>query len=265
MKRQTKSAGMTLVEILLATAAAVVAGLILFSVMHGVLVLSAKNAAVNLTHQQVRQMIHRTVDEIRESASMPQLIDVNRVRLPVGSNGPAAGVAFQSMVGGPYRVWNNTAANTPNIRILIRPEDPPPEPGMRLIIPSFRVEADIVAVGGFPGEPSVRNIQLATNVGVNIICLAGDPVYLAYFTKRTGIVVVDGELRRYPDLAKDPYTVTARNVETPQPFSVPAGDNRFIKVNLFARDSRVSQRGYKAIDLKLSLNVPYRFGLTTRQ
>lgn len=257
---------MTLIEIVVTTAVIGVVGAILVSLLHGVFVLSAKNSAINFSHQQMREMIHKTVDQIRGSASVPQLIDANRTPLSgANAQGPAAGVAYQTLTSGPYRVWNNTQANNSSIRITHKPGDPPPEPGMRLIIPAFQIEADIVDVGGLPGFPHVRNIKLANTVGVDIICIAGEPVYRAYYTRRSGLVVNDGELRHYPNLAKPDYTVTARNLATEKPFTVPAGNNRFIRMDLVARDPRISNRGYKAVDVKLSLTVPIRNALTIRQ
>jgi type II secretory pathway pseudopilin PulG len=266
MKTPSKVAGMTLVETLVVTAVIGVVGAILVSLLHGVFVLSAKNSAINFSHQQMREMIHKTVNEIRGSASVPQLIDANRTPLSgTDAQGPAAGVAYQTLTGGPYRVWNNTQANNSSIRITNKPGDPIPEAGMRLIIPAFQIEADIVDVGGLPGFPHVRNIKLATNVGVDITCNAGEPVYRAYYTRRSGLVVADGELRHFANLAKPDYSVTARNLATEKPFTVPAGDNRFIRMDLVARDPKISRRGYKAVDVKLTLTVPFRNALTTRQ
>lgn len=266
MKGPSKPSAFTLLEILLSMAIIGVAGVILYSLLHGVSVLSVKNSAINLGHQQVRRMVHRAVDEIRESASAPQLIDSNLTPLNgATANGPAAGVSYQAITGGPYRVWNNTVANSPNIRITTRDGDPPPEPGMRLIIPAFQIEADIAGVGGFPGSPQVRDIRLTTNVGVNIACNAGEPVYTAYFTRRRGMVVVDGELRHYDNLASTEYRVSTRNLKTGKPFEILATDRRFIKVSLTAGDPRVTQRGYNAVDVSLTLTVPFRYALTTRQ
>jgi hypothetical protein len=266
MKARKKVAGMTLVEILITTAVAAVVGAIMVSLLHGVFVLSAKNSAINFSHQQMREMIHKIVDDIRESASVPQLIDANRTPLSgADAQGPAAGVAYQTLIGGPYRVWNNTQASATNIRITSRPGHPAPTPGMRLIIPAFQIEADIAQVGGFPGLPQVRDIQLTTNVGADIVCLAGEPVYQAYYTKRSGLVVVNGELRHFPDLTKPDYTVAARNLTMPKPFSVPNRNNRFVRMELVSQDPKTSRRGYKAVDTKLTLTVPFRNTLTTRQ
>ena len=266
MKARAKVAGMTLVELLVTTAVATVVGAILVSLLHGVFVLSAKNSAINFSHQQVREMIHKVVDDIRESASVPRLIDENRIPLSSAeAQGPAAGVAYQSITGGPYRVWNNTQANTKNIRITNKPGDPSPLPGMRLIVPAFQIEADIAHVGGTPGLPLVRDIHLTTNVGADIACIAGEPVYQAYYTKRSGLVVVNGELRHFPDLSKPEYTVAARNLTTSKPFSVPNGNNRFVRMELVSQDPKSSRRGFKAVDTKITITVPFRNSLTTRQ
>lgn len=266
MIRRPLRSGFTLAEVLITMAVVLVVGAILFSTLHVISLLTAKNFAINLAHQQARKSVHSLLSGIRESASIPQLIDENRVPLSgAATNGPAAGVSFQTIVAGPYRVWNNANADAKNIRITSLPDDAPPTPGMRLVVPAFQIEADIENVGGFPGNPQVRDIQVATVLGAKIDCNAGNPVYPAYYTQRSAILVKNGELRYYENRATEQYTVVARDVQTPQPFSVPNGDNRFIKVDILVKDSRVSQLGFNAVDLKLSMTVPFRYRLTTRQ
>jgi hypothetical protein len=136
---------------------------------------------------------------------------------------------------------------------------------MRLIVPAFQIEDDIVDVGGFPGNPLVRDIRLAHNLGVTITCIAGDPIYVAYYTQRSALLVSNGQLRHYPQMSDGTYNVVMRDVATAKPFSVPGGDNHFVKIDLTARDSHTSARGYRGMDLQVKVTVPFRYRVTTHQ
>lgn len=279
MSPRSKCRGITLLEVLITLTIVAVTGAILLSAMQAIAVNSAKNSAINLAHQQARQSINRVVEEIRESASIPLLLDADLNPLP-GNHGPAAGVSYQVIVAGPYRVFNNANATSPNIRVF-RESDKGSENdqtkdwdelikknavGLRLIVPAFQIEKDIVSVQGHSGNQTstVHDVRLNDRLGVNITCNQGDPVYPAYFTQRSALVVVNGELRHYRKFPGS-YSVVARNLVGTQPFSVPGGNNRFIQMNLIARDSRISQRGYKAVDLRLNVSVPIRYQLTSKQ
>jgi len=264
-KRNRADAGYTLAELLVTTAIVAITGGMLFVALQTISTLTAKNNAINFAHQQARQTMNRIVQQMHQSVSVPQLIDTSLTPLTgAAANGPAAGVSYQSVVAGPYKVWNNATAASFNIRITSRPGDPVPQPGMRLIVSAFQIEDDIVSVGGAAGAPPVRDIQLAHNLGQNITCNAGSPTYVAYYTQRSALVVVNKELRFYRQVP-GPYAVVARNLTTPLPFSVPAGDNRFVKIEVVARDPHYTARGYKSVDLQMSLTVPYRYGLTIHQ
>ncbi len=281
MNTKSRSGGATIVEVLLTVGIVAVTGAILLTAMHAIGVSSAKNSAINLAHQQARKSINRVIEEIRESASVPRLIDANFNTLP--GNGPAEGVSYQVVVAGPYRVFNNANANAPTIRVF-READKGSEKGkertdqwnrivresngLRLIVPAFQIEKDVREVLGYGGGGSastVHNVRLDSNLGVSITCSQGVPVYPAYFTRRAALVVSGGELRYYETFPSTTYSVVARNLVDTKPFSVPGGNNRFIKFDALVRDTRISQRGYKAVDLRLSFNVPFRYQLTSRQ
>jgi hypothetical protein len=226
--------------------------------------LSAKNAAINLTHSQARSAIHRAVAEIRDSVSIPQLTDAAGVSLGV-STGPAAGVSYQQVIAGPYVVWSTAAGGQNTIIISSRAGDPAISPGMRLIVPAWFVESDITAVSAATGTPPVRTVTLAQNLPSTITCTAGSPNYVAYFTQRSSLVVVGKELRYYAKKGSATYTVVSANVTTPQPFSIPGGDNRFIQTVFATQDPRILNRGFQSMNMQMTLTIPYRFRLTNYQ
>lgn len=265
MKTQRRSCqGFTFVELAVTAAVVVIASVLFFSVARTLAYLSAKNAAINLTHTQARTALHREVTEIRDSVSIPQLTDAAGVSLG-SSVGPAAGVSYQQVIAGPYVVWSTAAAGQNTIVISSRAGDPPVSAGMRLIVPAWFIESDITAVSAASGTPSVRTVTLAQNVPSAITCTAGVPNYIAYYTQRSSLIVVGSELRYYAKKGSAGYTVVSANVTTPQPFSIPNSDNRFVQSSFATQDPRILNRGFKSMNMQMTLTVPYRFRLTTYQ
>lgn len=265
MKTRGKStAGYTLIELAVTAGVAVVAAALFFSVLRTFSFLSAKNAAINLTHIQARTAIHRSITEIRDSVSIPQLTDSAGTSLGM-SPGPAAGVSYQGVIAGPYVVWSTAAAGQNTIKISSRAGDPPVGPGMRLIVPAWFIEDDITAVTAATGSPPVRTVTLTNPLLKTITCAAGTPNYVAYYTQRSTLVVVGSELRYYAQKGVAAYTVVSANVMSATPFSIPNGDNRFIQAVFVTQDPRILNRGFKSMNLQTNLTVPYRFRLTTYQ
>jgi type II secretory pathway pseudopilin PulG len=266
MKTSGRStAGYTLIELAVAAGVAVVVAALFFSVLRTFSHLSAKNAAINLTHTQARAAIHRAVTEIRDSVSIPQLTDTAGTPL-AATSGPAAGVSYQGVVAGPYLVWSTAAAGQNTIKITARAGDPPfTAGGLRLIVPSWFIEDDVTAVGPASGSPLVRTVTLANPLLKTITCASGAPNFVAYFTQRSALAVVGSELRYYAKKGAPQYTVVSANLTSPTPFSVPNGDNRFIQAAFATQDPRILNRGFKSMNLKTNLTVPYRYRLTTYQ
>ena len=80
----------------------------------------------------------RMEGELHSCVSVPQLVDASRN--PVAGFGPAAGIAFQSFAGGPYRVAaGDYAANQNTIDIVAAGVKP--TVNQRLNIPTHSVEA----------------------------------------------------------------------------------------------------------------------------
>lgn len=253
-----------MVELSVAAGVAVVAGMLFFSVARTMAYLSAKNAAINLTHTQARTAIHKAVAEIRDSVSIPQLTDAAGTSLGT-SQGPAAGVSYQQVVAGPYVVWSTANGGQKNIVISSRAGDPAITAGMRLIVPAWFVEADIASVSAVSGTPPRRTVTLVQNLPSTITCTSGAPNYIVYYTQRSSLVVVGNELRYYARKGAATYAVVSANVTTPQPFSIPGGDNRFIQTTFATQDPRILNRGFKSMNMQMTLTVPYRFRLTTYQ
>jgi prepilin-type N-terminal cleavage/methylation domain-containing protein len=262
MHRTSSKGGFTLAELMVAVAVLFVAGGVIYSVTRGLGYLSAKNAAINLTHAQARTTIHRAVSEIRDAVSIPQLVDANGASLGT-SNGPAAGVSYQQLVGGPCLVATNAAAAQNQIRISSRPGDPPAAVGMRLVIPAFFIEEDITAVSTRSGTPPAQTLTIARNLTTAITASSG--TYVAYVTQRSALLVAGKELRYFPRKNASAYSVVTRNITSPQPFSVQPGNNRFIQAAFSTEDPRILRRNFRSMNLQMNLTIPYRFRLTNYQ
>ncbi len=272
MKRPRLTQGFTFVELLIAMSVTVVAGGGLFTLIHATTILAAKNTAINVTHQQARQAIHESLREIHGAVSIPQLTNAQLQPLTGASqNGPAAGVSYQVLHAGPYLVFGNTSATSTSIQLdtrhqTLRYENPTITDGYRLIIPAFQIEKDILQIPAVTGMPQTTTIQLKSAIGAKITCEASLPAYVAYITRRSALVVSNGQLHRYSAVGgAGPSRIVARDVTSPTPFTVPSSDNRYVQVQLVSRDRRVTSRGFRAVDLQMNLTVPYRFRLTTRQ
>jgi hypothetical protein len=271
MKPGRHASGFVLVELLSAIGVLLLVSITTWTVLHALMVLSAKNEAVNLTHQQAREAINRLGREIRSSVSVPQLINTSFNTLSGTSQ--AAGVRFQTVFRGPNKIHNNCNASSKNVRITRDPTvDGSPVGGMRLIIPALQIEADIDRATGVPGNSGVQDIQLQSRFGQytnpaeqDVTCNNGTPVYATYITQRSAFLVVNGELRYYAHLSSGQYVVLARNIATANPFSFNEGDTRALRVSFITRDPRVTSRNYKSLDLTVNTVIPYRYRLTTYQ
>ena len=90
--------GFTLVEMLVGAAMSAVVGLAIFSVVNAGMLLAARNLSVNLTNTTMRGSLDRAEQLIQQADSQPVLIDT----AGAAASGPAAGVSFESYLGGPY-------------------------------------------------------------------------------------------------------------------------------------------------------------------
>lgn len=265
MKMLPHPRAFTLIEMCVSLAVLALSGGMLFSGLHTLALLGAKNSAINLTHQQSRAVIHQAVFQIHESVSVPAL--ATSALAAVAGNGPAAGVTYQAMTGGPYRVWSSVANGSTHIQIDTHVGDPAPQVGQRLIVPAFEIEQDIAAVASAGGSPPLYNLTLAAPVtGTSITCSGGTPNYVAYVTQRSALAVVGGELRYFPKISSPTtYSTIARGLTTATPFSVPGGDNRFIQANFAAQDPKIAGLNLKSVANQMQITVPYRYRLTTQQ
>jgi type II secretory pathway pseudopilin PulG len=284
MKTRRSSSGSTLIEMMVTVAIVATAGASFFWVLYGIMVLGAKNNAVDFSHQNARILINHAVQQIHSSISIPALVDANLVS--VSGNGPAAGVTYQSLVAGPGSVSTTAAPGQKKIQITMAVPptsiDPtgaytqtPPAVGMRFLLPSFELEDNITAVtGSWPNF----TVTLTNNIpsGMAITTNGTSPNYQVYYSYRSALIVNNGFLLYYPDTSKATGTVATditsgyatkivSNITTATPFSVPGGNNAEIQVTLATNEPTASARGFFGVNFQTTLTIPYRFRLATYQ
>lgn len=326
---RNRLAGFTLTETTVSLAIVVLLGLVFFQVLQSGLTLSAKNTAVNAAHEEGRQGVLRLTRDIHASVSVPQLRSINSSTAPPTypvisstlspSASPsatpptAAGVSFLNIASGPDYVWNDPSGGN---KIMIKDGASQAIPGMRLIIPAWGMEDDIIKATGSStnGHTNVFTTQsLETNVK-NGKTYGGATYAITYYANRVmylvegGTFVADsngdhvlssgqyvqvsagtgqyryegGNLNLYMQRSTSTnasvvgtlywkYIATvARHISSPKPFSVPLNryggqDNKYVKVQLSARDPKSTNRGYIATAALLDTDIDYRSRLTVFQ
>jgi hypothetical protein len=176
-------------------------GLVFFQVLQSGLTLSAKNTAVNSAHEEARQGILRLTRDLHASVSVPQLRDtslavISSTPSPSASPGAtpptAAGVSFQNVAYGPNYIFQDP--NGSNGLIMIKDGAITPAQGMRLIVPAWGMEDDIVKVtgavtGGHSNVWTTGNIETGIK---NSPQYAGTSYAITYYTKRVMYLVQNG-------------------------------------------------------------------------
>jgi hypothetical protein len=281
---KTKQNAFTLAEIMVAAACATVAGVMLFGVLNVSTILYAKTTSINLAHDEARLAVNRLVNDIHKAVSTPQLWDAsatstNGLVTVTSSAAKGSCVSFQLVPpnGGPYEVKNDPGnPNMIQIQTMVNGFDP--TPGMRLIIPMYDIENNIIKV---TSQGPHRNVWMA-NEEEKIPKSKDGTKIITYFTTRVFYAVEDGNLKTYAsgvngngilvpaivngklvirnsDNTAATGTVIARYVTSPQPFGAPNfPDRRYVGVNITTEESRYSNRGYKATNTLVAGAIPIR-------
>ena len=256
--------GFALIEILVSTAVTLLVSTIIFYVLNTGMVLFAKNTAVNMAHQQARVAVLTMEADLHAAASIPQLVDVNKVA--VAGSGPAAGISFQVFAAGPFQVAAQAASGQSQISVTTGSYIP--KVGQRLCLPLHQIELDITAVG----SGSTRTLTLAsplprpveTSLEFNGSGVLTPVVVTAFISDKYTYVVQEGELRYFKPGGPTTGRALVNDITAATPFSIPATPlgapyNRFVAaINLSTSDRSTSRRGFKSANMFLNAMVPYR-------
>ena len=270
MKRTSSRFGFTLVELLVVTAALGIIMSAMLALLNYGLTLYARNVRVNMAHQEARNGMMRVVRDLHRAVSIPQLVDANMQ--PVNTAGPAAGITFQTVATDPFQIMNDPTAPDLIQVSTTKPQPEPPSPGDHIVVLDYDVECDITNVTATGTGSNHWNVFLASGNEKRIQTKSGSFV-LCYITRRIGYVVINGQLRFYPNLIATPatYSVIARNLTSATPFGIPLNqsgtpETRFTSVNFTVTDPSFSNRGYKSTSMQMAdPGVPYRCVVTKYQ
>jgi hypothetical protein len=273
--------GLSMVELSITMGVVGALGLVIYSLLNIGTVLGAKNTATNTAHQQARVAMIEMIQDLHSAVSMPALTGL------VGNQ--ASGISFQqwgsvwkngtmTTNGGPHEIRNDANAGQPEIRMVLATGQPMPIAGQRVIVPTHQIEDDIVSVSG---DPTNCKVVLANNLpvaikGADTSSSVGE--IICYITDRCSynvIQVTAGPPAEYKlqwsKVSAPPARDIVTDITNPRPFSIPttAGGAlyyRFVAaVDLSTSDPKYSRRGYKAANILLNGQVPFKSRLTTYQ
>ena len=265
MKRCSNARGYTLVELAIGAAMIGVIGLLLYSVLSLNIVLGAKNAAINITHQNARTAMARMLRDLHAAVSLPYLIDTSGNQ--VAGNVPAAGISFQEWSGGPHLFNSDAATDQNQINIKITAGQPMPVVGQRVIVPTHQIEDDITAVNGTTNN---LTLTLAHNLPVAV---TGTSTYsiVCFITDRCSYAVINGALDRQAPALQGVPSVIGYNITNATPFTAPTAASgavysRFAAgINVATIDPHSSNRAFRSANILLNGQVPIKGQLTTYQ
>ncbi|MDQ6623255.1 MAG: prepilin-type N-terminal cleavage/methylation domain-containing protein [Verrucomicrobiota bacterium] len=276
MKRPHLAArGFTLVEVMVTCAITMIVGGMIFLALNAGMNLYAKNTAVNAAHQQARAGVDQMLQNIHGAVSIPQLVDANLQPIAAPAIGPAPGITFQLFDGGPYPVVQNAAAT--DSYLVLNSSTYTPASNARVNIPSHYIELDVSSSSAL--SSANRQFNFASTLGRDVVISStgedGDSsatyIITAFVTHRVGYLVVGTELRYLPNNDPTSYKVIARNVTSPNPFTIPTLNsgglnNRYVAaVNISTVEPQYTKRGYAAVNMFISSFIPFRCRLTNTQ
>jgi type II secretory pathway pseudopilin PulG len=265
MKITSNDRGYTLVELTIGAAMMGVIGLLLCSVLNVAIVLGAKNAAINIAHQNAHTAMVRMLQDVHSAVSLPYLVDTSGNR--VAGNGSAAGISFQEWSSGPHLFTSDAAAGQNQINIKITSGQPVPVVGQRVILPNHQIEDDITAVSGTSDN---LTLTLANNLPVAV---TGTSTYsiVCFITDRCSYTVLNGALNRQAAALQNAPSVIGYNLTNGAPFSAPSAPtgalySRFVAgINVATIDPHSSNRAFRSANILLNGQVPIKGQLTTYQ
>ncbi len=259
----------------------IIAGGVVYSLMVESMNLQAKGVALNINQQAARAAMLRVVSDVQSAAAPPQLVDTNRVVVTdngVSTNtneaiGPAAGISFYRVAGGPFAVTQNAQTNQNTVRLAVTNAASlgvfEPYAGDRLIIPAYSIDGSVTAVNS--NGNSTRTLTLSTNLPT-AITLSGssNEVVVAYVARRFYYVVEGGSLmRHYTQSGTNRSVAMIRNVTTPTPFSVQNAsglpENNYINIALASRAPGATTGRFRREGARVDSRAYVQGAITTKQ
>lgn len=276
-----RSSGLTLVELSVAMVVAVVAGGVAYALLVDSLNLHAKGVALNVSQQSARSAMLRLVSDVQASATRPQLVDSNLSVVTdnltsTNTNeaiGPAAGLSFYRVAGGPFAVEQTAQTNQRTVRLIVTNAASTnafnPYAGDRLIIPSHSIDDTVTGVNA--NGATVRTLTLSGNVSTPItVSGSSNEVVVAYVARRVSYVVQSGRLiRQTSQSGTNRSSAIVPNVTTPKPFSVESSaglpDFNSVNIALAARAPGATNGRFRREGARVTTRAYVQGAITTKQ
>ncbi len=91
----------TIPELLISMTVMMILGTIIYTSLQAGLMLSAKNAAINHSHEDLRSALDRMAHHLQAARNVPTMIDTAGTTVVTG---PAAGIKYDLLIGEPYAI-----------------------------------------------------------------------------------------------------------------------------------------------------------------
>ena len=260
ISRSSRRRGLTLVELVIGIAFAMVVAMIAISISKTGLTLFARNTSINLAHINTRNAVDRMAQDIRQSVLQPLLTGTmtSPGTFVTGTGaGPYEGIQLVSVVGGPYLLTGNNADTATQISMTGTGSVPAfSGSGWHVIIPGWKTNR---VVNSITVSGSTLTCVLTTALGNPIDASSSTAVVPVYLGLQINYYVSgsNGSLIRY-DSRGISNPVVAR-VLTPQPFTQPDAADIYIGIHLGTTNSDYCNRAFVSSDILYnSVWVPFR-------
>lgn len=261
--------GFTLVELLISIAMLTIVGFLSYSMLVSSSTLFAKNISINTSNSSLRGSLDKMISEINQGYGIPKLINADGSS--AGSSGPAAGIAFDRYIGGPYVVTRQSsglAVGTQTFTMksyagttLTLPPKPQPNDVVSIdtgiLRPLVRTCTATIASGATWNGSTTTSNPVTMTVGLqsplpSAITWSSATTETAFLVHRKAFVVASnngqGELRLYNDAetvtnfnSTAAYIVLTRDLSGQNgentPFSIVTQDgNKFLNIAMRVED-----------------------------
>lgn len=260
MKPASSNRAFTLVEMMMTTVLIGVLGFVIYSLLTTNMILGAKNAAINVSHQQSRSAVLRMMQGIHSSVSLPTFSN------PGPSPGQFAQVSFQQWSSGPYKIIATAAQGDQQIHI--QSSGPIPTTGQRVIIPSPQVEETITSVSGTANDITLTIAKPLPSPGItnpgNAGTIDNNPYgdVVCYVVSPSSFQVTNSDLQMQQN--GNAAGKIAGGITSAHPFA--GANSNFVDITLAAADSKTSNYNLRQFnvsrDISLSAQVPIKYKMT---
>jgi hypothetical protein len=224
--------GFTLIEMSMACLLSVLLGAVVFYTLRTGTALSAKNASLNRSHDDLRSALDRLANNVRMARNVPTLLNTSGA---VVTTGPAAGIRYDRIIGEPYVLEpamtqgsiSSSATSISVYRTTVGGAPPIPSVNDLFLVdtPGGTIRARITAVslGGAGGSTQRITLTFASAVGKSLTWGANQPQWGRLVRQEAFLVMPTtggrNELRFYPSFDPMPslgdkakYAVITTNI-----------------------------------------------------